>query len=57
MKAKDKDFYRWLAYSLVLVVIALASFAWQAMLWVFVLALIIAIADVVYTQYTRYIVH
>lgn len=57
MKAKEKDFYRWLAYGIVLLVIAAASFAWQSVLWLFVPALILALGDIFYTQYTRYLGH
>jgi len=57
MKATDKDFYRWLVYGIVLLILAFAVFKWHSAFIYFVIALIIALGDVFYTQYTRYLGH
>lgn len=57
MKSKEKDFYRWLAYGIILLVIAIATFYWHSAFILFVILLVIAVGDVVYTQYTKYIAH
>jgi len=55
MKAKDKDFYRWLVYGIILLVLSLASFKWHSAFWLFLVALVISVGDILYTQYTKYI--
>ncbi|MBD3263181.1 hypothetical protein GF374_02270 [Candidatus Woesearchaeota archaeon] len=57
MKTKKRDFYRWLAYAVILLLIAAATFAWPSVFWLFVVALVVAVVDVLYIQFTKYIGH
>ena len=54
MKDSEFDFYRWLGYGLGLLVLALSALLAPALIWAFIILLIIAIADISYCQYFKY---
>jgi signal transduction histidine kinase len=57
IKDTEFDFYRWLFYGLILLLLALASIAWPVLLWMFAIVLIIGLGDMAYMMWTKYIVH
>ncbi len=57
IKDTEFDFYRWLFYGLILLVIALGSIAFPVLLWVFVIILLIGLCDMSYMMWTKYTVH
>ena len=48
------DFYRWLGYGLGLLILAIIAICVPAMLWAFIILLIIALLDIGYCQYFKY---
>jgi len=54
MKDSEFDFYRWLGYGLGLLLLALGALFVPVLIWVFVILLIVTIADIGYCQYFKY---
>jgi len=57
IKDTEFDFYRWLFYGVILLILAFSSIAFPILLWVFAVILLIGMCDVSYTMWTKYIVH
>ena len=57
IKDTEFDLYRWLVYCVALLLLALGAIAFPTMLWIFAIVLIIALADMAYIKWTKYIVH
>jgi hypothetical protein len=53
MRETEFDNLRWIIYGIVLVVLAVVSFAFQFMLWAFAVLLLIAAIDIVYVRYFK----
>ncbi|MCX6774905.1 MAG: hypothetical protein NTY99_02325 [DPANN group archaeon] len=53
MRETEFDNLRWIIYGIVLVVLAVVSFAFQPMLWAFAVLLLIAAIDIVYVRYFK----
>jgi hypothetical protein len=53
MRETEFDNLRWIIYGIVLVVLAVASFAFQPTLWAFAVLLLIAAIDIVYVRYFK----
>jgi len=54
MKEQEFDFYRWLAYGTGLFLLSLSSLTVSALIWAFVVLLVIALVDIGYCQYYKY---
>ena len=54
LKEAEWDFYRWLIYGIIALILAVVSIAFPALIWGFLVVLIIAIIDIIYTKYTKY---
>jgi hypothetical protein len=54
LKEAEWDFYRWLIYGFIALVLALAAIAFPVLIWGFAIVLIIAVIDIFYTKYTKY---
>jgi hypothetical protein len=57
IKDTEFDAYRWLFYGFLLLLLAFGSIAFPILLWAFVLVLIVAIFDMGYMMWTKYMVH
>jgi hypothetical protein len=53
MRETEFDNLRWIIYGIVLVVLAVVSFAFQPILWAFAVLLLIAAIDIVYVRYFK----
>jgi hypothetical protein len=55
LKEAEWDFYRWLIYGFVALLLALGAIAYPPLIWGFAIVLIIAVIDIFYTKYTKYV--
>jgi len=54
MKQHEFDFYRWVIYGLVLLLLAILSIPYPVVIWAFAILLVIAIVDVAYCKMYKY---
>jgi|GEM_PF-2111606 len=54
LKEAEWDFYRWLIYGIIALILAVASIAFPVLIWGFAVVLAIALIDIFYTKYTKY---
>lgn len=53
LRETEFDFMRWIIYGIILLALALASFVFEAALWIFAIVLAIAIIDIIYVRFFK----
>ena len=54
MKDSEFDYYRWIGYGVVLLILAILAIFVPLLIWVFAIMLIITLLDMGYCQYFKY---
>jgi hypothetical protein len=54
MKDQEVDFYRWVIYGLLLLLLAILAIRFPVVIWVFGILLVITVIDIAYCKKNKY---
>ena len=54
MKDQEVDFYRWVIYGLLLLLLAILAIRFPVVIWVFLILLVITVIDIAYCKKNKY---